>query len=155
MIQIKGVFQPCGALPPSPRGKTMQKIEIAERMTPIQSRPLSVCSVLARGMTLPGATMTAPMARAHDDPAQTQKNVLHPVEVYCVVIPARTNPRAVPTGAPAPRPANALDLAGPSGNVVPIRPMAAGVTLWGDERAGHQSIALHFISRSLTTFDIP
>jgi hypothetical protein len=107
----------------------MPKIATAERKTPIQSRPLSVCSLLARGIRLPGATKMAPIARANDAPAATKKKVLHPAAVYCVVIPARTSPIAVPTGAPAPRPAKALDLAGPSGKVVPIRPIAAGVTL--------------------------
>lgn len=69
------------------------------------------------------------MARATDNPAQIQKNVRHPAGVYWVVSPASTSPMAVPTGAPAPRPAKALDFAGPSGKVVPIRPIAAGVTL--------------------------
>lgn len=47
-----------------------------------------------------------------------------------MVTPAKTSPTAVPTGAPAPKPAKARDLIGPSAKVVPIKPIAAGVTLY-------------------------
>lgn len=47
-----------------------------------------------------------------------------------MVTPANTSPTAVPTGAPAPSPAKARDLIGPSAKVVPINPIAAGVTLY-------------------------